>query len=442
MNRMWTTPAVDKKLRAKAQLASFGGWLLVCVIAGFGTVSMLQTVLGIGAQYLTVPYRIAILVLSAVIILLSASSKLKNRIYITLLIFFFVYLIRLIYDAFIAEIDGADEAIMYFVSIVAIPTVAASISGVFILDDGLTAKRLLILGAFFLALVQTGIRLNVVSENWWWNAAGEGRLGFDSLNPIAIGNLCASIVLASVIIVLESRAGLLWRIVAVAVAGVGGSTLLAAGSRGPLIGLALAIAWFGLSRIRRFAFVLPLIFVALFAGLSSEAVVQRTLDTIDRGYNVDRSAMERLTAQSLAIEDFLSSPLIGRYYIHPNLGRGLYPHNIIIETAMALGIVGLALLFIVILRGALKVLRYFSFEHPLLTMLLVQYTVEAMVSGALWGSDNFFVLLGVLLSSRSIKARIWDRDLRLTHGVRFAPAAIRPLGDQRMVPLQQYQLTR
>ena len=187
---------------------------------------------------------------------------------------------------------------------------------------------------------------------------------------------------------------------------------------------------------------LPLIFVALFAGLSSEAVVQRTLDTIDRGYNVDRSAMERLTAQSLAIEDFLSSPLIGRYYIHPNLGRGLYPHNIIIETAMALGIVGLALLFIVILRGALKVLRYFSFEHPLLTMLLVQYTVEAMVSGALWGSDNFFVLLGVLLSSRSIKARIWDRDLRLTHGVRFAPAAIRPLGDQRMVPLQQYQLTR
>ena len=46
------------------------------------------------------------------------------------------------------------------------------------------------------------------------------------------------------------------------------------------------------------------------------------------------------------IEGFAQNPIFGSYFQNPAKGPGLYPHNIIVETGMALGVVGPALLLI------------------------------------------------------------------------------------------------
>ncbi|WP_287204143.1 hypothetical protein, partial [Mesorhizobium sp.] len=75
-----------------------------------------------------------------------------------------------------------------------------------------------------------------------------------------------------------------------------------------------------------------------------------------------------------AISDFIDSPIVGKHFIDMNWGPGLYPHNILIETLMALGLVGAVPLYLIF---GMSIYRAMKFRAD-----LTFYTIIYMVSFA------------------------------------------------------------
>ena len=98
-----------------------------------------------------------------------------------------------------------------------------------------------------------------------------------------------------------------------------------------------------------------------------------------------------------AWEDFVENPLTGRAFD----GRyGTYPHNLLLESFMATGIVGgLSFLWILLngVQAAWQLIRH-STEHAWLGFLFFQMTVYAMFSGALWSHFGFWYILAAVLA--------------------------------------------
>jgi O-antigen ligase len=109
----------------------------------------------------------------------------------------------------------------------------------------------------------------------------------------------------------------------------------------------------------------------------------------------DQSSIERLALQGSAVSAFLASPLLGSAFVEPL--EFTYPHNLFIETALALGVVGLALLtplLVRCVRGALGLARRGRLFLP---MLFMQYFVGSQLSGAIWGNAAFWASGTLLL---------------------------------------------
>jgi O-antigen ligase len=105
----------------------------------------------------------------------------------------------------------------------------------------------------------------------------------------------------------------------------------------------------------------------------------------------DESSMERLLLQSNAIGLFMQSPLIGSAFAEFELDT--YPHNVFIETAMALGVVGLVALAWA-LKDGIRGLRSAPHRQSLLlAMVFVQYLCAFQFSGAIYGSAVFWATL-------------------------------------------------
>ena len=72
--------------------------------------------------------------------------------------------------------------------------------------------------------------------------------------------------------------------------------------------------------------------------LDEDGELWRRFSTIEE----DVSALDRLLLQGNAISQYLDRPILGSAFVELRLLT--YPHNLFIETAMALGVVGLVVL--------------------------------------------------------------------------------------------------
>jgi O-antigen ligase len=104
------------------------------------------------------------------------------------------------------------------------------------------------------------------------------------------------------------------------------------------------------------------------------------------------SASTRLDMYAKAWKDFQENPILGSSIIeHVHM---IYPHNMILESFMAMGIVGGSLSMLIMLfnvRNILVLLRSRP-ESAWTSVLLVQYSTGAMLSGAIWGNSAFWAL--------------------------------------------------
>lgn len=214
--------------------------------------------------------------------------------------------------------------------------------------------------------------------------------------------------------------------------------LLDNGSRGALLGAAVALAaalWIGGSRRLQRQILLagvPLAVALVFIHLFEAAIVEWVgtlgrdrfsrlvivaLETLglDTGYSIEDYAFRaREVVQALAVSQFVNSPLIGCGYTCTTPSTLMYPHNIFLEVAAELGLVGLSMFATLVLAAVYRAAATIS-EYKNLTMfsvalvllaLLVQHQVSYFMDIA---RMLFFALGALVVKEGGIGARESER---------------------------------
>lgn len=278
-----------------------------------------------------------------------------------LIAFFSIYAIRLIYDVLVLDVLMIYQTKMYvlgyFFGLTVLPALTL---GLLYRDDHFSVLQraffvMILLGNFVvLAYALTGGALNYAGLFAGRTEQMGALEGTATLGPISIGMLgallCATILgrLAS-----GHRANLSWWIASMALLGVGLANILFGASRGPALGLIAAV----LALILRTAFsrrrsehgasfsrsiaAIALVAAGIFGIASayegSIFLFDRFVLLASRG---DLGLVEdRDTLYSIALRDFLSSPLVGSSYVL-SFDNAL-PHNVVLEAMIAVGILGL-----------------------------------------------------------------------------------------------------
>jgi len=127
-------------------------------------------------------------------------------------------------------------------------------------------------------------------------------------------------------------------------------------------------------------------------------------------YEPDLSLAYRLERYRIAVAQFMLSPVFGLGYTHGVLARDGqdYAHNIFLEVASELGIVGLACLALVLIAVVRQLARWRQrWEFLTMGILLSAFFLMAQTSGNLT-INRFFFILCVALLAMSAKARPHD----------------------------------
>ncbi len=369
----------------------------VSILLGYPIVGMLASILGADSSLPSIFYRTLVVIASGAVFLTALSRPLPGRISPLLYLFLIIYAVRLLYDWLVAEIDSADASLLYFAGVVLIPVAAVNLFAHRITRDILFARALVAFGLIFLLSALFATYAGFGYNPWASQGIEVERFQVYRVNPISIGMASGSVLLAAVYLLIETKVTLRYRFILLFTTVLGSYMLLASNSRGPLLSVSVAILWLVARRIRRMIYVIP---IALFmAGMiyANDELAYKIVGRFTADYNSDGAIRERLISQQAAIESFVNYPILGQHFLDPELGVGSYPHNIIIETGMALGLVGLVLLLLIIIRTVIYVGRSFGRQHVFYTMLLLQTGILSLTSGTLWGTDALLFLVGTVL---------------------------------------------
>jgi len=177
------------------------------------------------------------------------------------------------------------------------------------------------------------------------------------------------------------------------------------GSKGPMVAMILTIIYVnhislgGLGeKLKR----LVLVGLVLFSSWFLFTVFN--FDMFDRFSSIfsdtELSTVYRLNSYIESFYIFVNNPFFGDSIVLPSGG---YPHNILLEILMSIGVVGI-LLFIVLIAKVNKASKYLARVEPrymIIIALCFQYLISFMFSGALWQASELFVLIALILSLKS-----------------------------------------
>lgn len=377
-----------RSLQAPAlSTSTLASWLVVVTIIGYAPVGLVGSVLGFG---ISPHFRAVEVLLSLYVFLRFLPGPQAWGRHVWLYAFLGIYLLRLLFDTFTKAPGDAFTALVFYLSVVIAPTLALSVVKPGKIDWGATAWRLLLISAGTCAgaivLMQYGFDAA---------AAESGRLEAERLNTITLGHTAVTGLLAALCLVGER--GWKRKAVLVALGAVCATALVLTGSRGPLVALVAGLVVYSIAT-RKFFWPLLLAGAGAFALLSQEdnILVLRLLLLIQNQGMYDESALERLEFQGRAWEQFLHSPMFGSGFAEAV--SGTYPHNIVIESLMALGVVGGVLLVLVTVRAIRCSFTALRAHAVLPVLLLVQYAVNGQLSGSLWGSDAMWAMAAVVMA--------------------------------------------
>ncbi len=234
----------------------------------------------------------------------------------------------------------------------------------------------------------------------------EGRLTLIALNPISVGHLGAAVSILSVWWLMYRGVPTALQAILVMLAGMLGLYLMAAGgSRGPLVAFGATLIFLILvSRIRQAA-----IMVAVAAAIGAIVVLLALLLEGEFGFSAfsrlfaqnhleDDDVSVRLLLYREALEGILAHPWTGFAIETPS--HRVYPHNIILEVFMAVGVIGGGLFLLVVTGLAVKGIVWFR-RRPAqawMVLIFIQTFVGAQFSGALFMVTTFWISVGAMIS--------------------------------------------
>lgn len=372
--------------RVSTRIDRMSIWLVSLILAlslvGYPIASSAAALVDVENVVFNAPYRGIVALLSGLLILLALAQG-SLRIPMLIGLFLFVYLLRMITNFEIIDQAIIERDILLFLVTVAAPALAMGSSWRHY-DERNAALVLTVLGGLACSLVVfaliSGVGLSEAvdldSRNW-----------LEALNPITIAYTGAWTALAAYAARQSASAPvrllILWPVL-----GLGLMTFLLGGSRGPIIGVAL---FFGLrALIRGRGALATLLFLASAIAVAAWnfadlAVFQRFTDLA-----TDPSVLDRLRTQQLALNQGLDSPLWGSVYLE--ITTLSYPHNLLIEAMMALGLLGAVAMLVIQINLIRNAIALISNGYRLMPALAAMALANAWISGSLFTSSDFFIM--------------------------------------------------
>ncbi len=229
------------------------------------------------------------------------------------------------------------------------------------------------------------------------------RLATPVLNPISVGHLGVSVMIVALCgFAGAGRLARTWRTLLV-VLSVG--VTVATVSRGPILAGLLAVVILAFVKRRRQrlgprALLLRVGLVAAgIAGIAAAVLYLEDTGVIDILARLtdtfqDVASQERAQMIRGAWTQFTENPLLGSAFVELQFMEN--PHNVVLESMMALGVVGLGLLLVSMaasLAAAGDVIRTAP-RHAWVGLIYLQYVVNGMLSGSLF-TDTAFWFFGL-----------------------------------------------
>lgn len=363
-------------------------WVFILSLIGYPLFGLLAALMGTDSTATSIPFRVLVIALSLLAIGMAGRIHLPGRGYRWLWVLFALYTGRLLWDMAMVDVLNAQVAITFFAVTVVLPCYALSRTAS-TWQERPTAILLVAFGGVSCALAVVMHTFGFGMESSLTEATG--RLSFEAVNPISLGHVAATTLVAALCLV-GCRLSLRTKVLVACAVLAAATTLVLAASRGPVLALGVCALAFAISTGRWRLLILAGLFVLpVILDQSSELLVRFS----DIEY--DESSAERILLQSSAISEFVEHPWFGSAFVDPVMKS--YPHNLVIETAMALGVFGLALLMVVFARVAIQVRKRLRFRpgQLLLPLLFLQYFLGAQLSGAIWGNSGLWVVLTMLV---------------------------------------------
>jgi len=289
----------------------------------------------------------------------------------------------------------------------------ALVAGYAVMKDPLRLKR------FFASAAALGILMVLLGR-----VTGAGLTAFNATH-IATGRVLGLGLLGALYLMLQvrNRPGGLALLAAVGVLGFG---FLYSGSRGSLVALlaslgAVGASAFGFRRGRRWVVAAAVVLACAFAGVTflfpaaAETMNGRVVAVLRDAGSVG-SAAGRVERAEDALELFREHPLlgvgVGGFDLARGYGNGLrgdYAHNIVLEVACELGVLGLALFLTLVIPALGRAVRTVArtrgrdeFATAAVVLgVVVYFLVNAMFSGDLNDNRLLFASLGMCSRGKS-----------------------------------------
>ena len=385
--------------RVQRDLSSAASWALALTLVGYPIAGLIGSALNWDSTLASIPFRLGVLALSVVLWARSPPLRIWVKRSPWLIGFSLLYLLRLLWDLGVAGVPGAGEALTFYIVTVLAPATALGLVAGQVREDQ-AAQAIALLGGLVCAMAVTmyfmgwGLDRSLTEQT--------RRLSFEAVNPITLGHVAVSTVIAAVAIV--QRRGRGWqRLLAPGLIGIALTCLVLAASRAPLLALGVCGLTYALSTgswRTRFLLLGAALLIGAAAFLSTGGESELIVRFSD--LEEDDSSLQRLLLQTNAITQFLGSPILGSAFTELEFLE--YPHNLFIETGMALGVVGLIFMVGLIYGAGVQFVRRLRAGEVLVPLLLLQYFLAFQFSGSLWGSAGFWALMAVVLGLQSVPA--------------------------------------
>ena len=385
--------------------------LLALNLVGFSVVASLANSLGVLATPYAITMRALVLGLSCALLVMAVMRNYtafsKNYFLLFFLLFWMAYILRLYYETSFRPSLLKDDPEEYWIWAVGTCLVPALALLVKVKNEAFeTAYRWSLLFLLFSScmVLFSGNSSSLSSSGIIQDI---GRFNTESLNPITIGHIGLSLMLLFIWSFLQHSKGLSIKKRMLVFAGIllGIYLVISSASRGPFATFFVVIFFYLLSvNFKRtwkpiFLF-LVLVAVGFFLAVHLEDSGRfSAVSRIESAFSGDDMAVSsRQISYSGAWQQFVGSPLLGDGL--EEKVTGFYPHNVILESFMATGIVG-GVAFISLLTFGLvcsyKLLKC-KIDSGWVALVFVQYAMAAQFSGAIYNSTIMWTFLAATIS--------------------------------------------
>lgn len=367
---------------------------VILVVNGYAVTAIFSVWLGLDESS-TLAILVRILTLALCLRLMASGIKFE-RLDSFLILLWLIYTTRLVYDAFDPLILGTQTAILFFALTAVFPAIALTTTKIDWNERNLVIG-LIITGVFICSGALWGMKALPAGQDYLF---ATGRLGFEKLDPISTGHIGCTTTIAALILSTGSNR---WttRLVSAFAIGLGLAVMILAASRGALIAFAACSLILSIrQRLWKHLAVAVVLALASLALIDIQALLESTRIA---GTGQDDSSLERKYVLALALKLIVENWEFGSSYTLPgDLG---YPHNIIIESWMAMGLLGFLLMLYITSRGVIAAIVKAETDKPMIPMLYLQFLVGAQFSGSFYGWSGMWMGLAILLSDRTARAR-------------------------------------